>query len=344
MRSQSPNDSRQQWKSRLKTFLWTLAIFASLVFVRLITLGENWEEPREAETRFFYEFLTPAPGAPLPREKIADILFDIKYRGSTAGRAVHLGSQFYLTAWHVIDGRDDDIHLVPQKHRTRPGEYQREFQVLHFDVATDLALLRGLPRPVRQKSAWASFWSGTEPGEALEIDSPGFRLWEKIPRAGDPVSKFIHLWGPKELPEDYTLDYVGLDFFPSNLKPQVKGRVRMDAGDWLYEVRGQTIPFKDSFFRDKFGNFRGRSDQSSFSSIITFNGDSGSPVFYSPQGEFYHFAGIITHSFRGPEKIFKTPGHPLGWKGMEQACGIFSHRDSIQKLIENYLYLSTYTR
>jgi len=295
-----------------KTFRYWLILLLSLVWIPTC----KKKSAIELESDLLTSFIEPKTANYIQRKHLRFILYDIKHKGKTSGRAVHIGDEYYLTAFHVIDGRNSNIQLIPQVKRDQYKRYSQNFHVLYYDINSDLALLRA--ETSRDRTG-----------------KPIITLAPEIPPPGRNVSKFLALIGePQEV--DYEFEYSGLDFFDPKKDYGILGRILLPAKSLTYELEGHVLPYNKKFFAKAFSEYKSNRENRRFSTMLTYNGDSGSPVFLKADDHLFAFCGIITHSYAINHE-FETPDHPLDYNGMQQAGGIFSHKEPIENLILQYL-------
>ena len=85
------------------------------------------------------------------------------------------------------------------------------------------------------------------------------------------------------------------------------------------------------------GNYEGSEESHCFTSVPGYNGEGGEPVFLRAGEDKYTFAGIVNEGIGIRGDRIQTPGHPLGYKEMQQTGVIFVHRDAIEKMIVGYI-------
>jgi hypothetical protein len=302
--------------------LKTINSFLLKILVVILFLLSTYcteKSAKQLEQELLTGFLTPPENNKISRQQIQYLLFDIKYKGKTTGRAIHLGDHYFLTAYHVVEDRNDKIFLIHQYKRGKPKKNSMSFEILFYDKNSDLALIRS-EKQIEKKGKPLLYLSITNP----EPESN--------------VSKFLGLIGsPRE--ERFEFEYSGKDFYYPDDAFGVMGTMIMHEYSLLYEIEGRTLKYHEPFFKKAFSEYSGNEITRTFTTILTYNGDSGSGIFTKLSEDKFVFTGIITHSY-GINFEFDTPEHPLGYKRMQQAGGIYSHRVAIERLIQQYLLFS----
>ena len=154
--------------------------------------------------------------------------------------------------------------------------------------------------------------------------------------ADEGVSIFLRVLGRRRL-IDYNFELKGRDYY-NPAKELNLGRLSFPAGSLLFEKQGWVLPYRPQvigkLIEDKDKALISDAD-ANFSSILSYNGESGSPVFARLRNGRYLFVGILTSAWQIEHEI-STPGNPLGYSSMAQTGTIFAHRNPIARLIENY--------
>lgn len=299
-------------------------------------------KPDEVETELFRDFLNFTPESALDQVDIGQLLYDIETKvrtkkgieGKTKGRAVSIGDGYFLTAFHVIDPEeskkearemaqdmslrleDISVKLVPQNRRGYGTDFAQGFEVAYRDRESDLALLKA---PVENRSGRAK----------VHLASPSLSI-------GQAVSTFFWVSGiPKVVKYEFELN--GRNYY-DNATTMRLGKLILPANSLLFEKQGWVLPYNPDLMRKSSDD----TDQSlipvkdgNFSSIMSYNGESGSPVFVRLRNGKYIFAGILTAGWQ-IEYYIKTPENPLGYSHMAQTGTIFAHREPIARLISGY--------
>ena len=266
------------------------------------------------ETKILDDFLTYTEKDSIDKRRIETLLYDIVNK-RTRGRAVHIGDGYFLTAYHVVKGVETSHKLVPQSIRYR--NYAKDFKILYYDSDADIALLK------------ASV--DNREGKSLVHLSP------RILRIGENVLLFTRLSG-SPLSQSYEYEIYGKDYYDEKSDMKI-GKFSLQAGSLLFETQGFVLVKNDSLIlKDVIGvdEISKKSlKYNQFTSLMMYQGDSGSPVFLRLGVDRYVLAGIATSALGIQHKII-TPNHPLKYKGMQQTGASFAHRDSIEKFIMNY--------
>lgn len=263
---------------------------------------------------YWDDFLTYTEKSSIDKRRIEPLLYDVIDKKGTAGRAVHIGDGYFLTAYHVVNGRETSHKVIPQS--IRGTIYSNDFKILHYDSDADIALLKV---PVENRK-----------GKPLVHLSP------RILKVGENVSSFTRLSG-KPLSQPYEYELYGKDYYDK--KSDIKiGKFNLPAGSLLFETQGFVLVKNDSSIisvPSSTPSVAKSLKYSQFTSLMMYNADSGSPVFLRLGADNYILAGIVTSGL-GIEHGIVTPNHPLKYKEMQQSGVIFADRDSIEKMIVNY--------
>ena len=272
---------------------------------------------RELEESLLLDLLSFPANHYIDRKNIESILFDVKDKETTRGRAVHIGDGYFFTAYHVVDGNTKNIKLVPQLRRWgHLVDYTTSFKILDYDNESDIALLQA-------------------PSNKRKEGATKLHLASEIPSIGDKVSVFIRI---SNVPRNavYEFEYDGKDFYDES-KPAPKiGKLILPADSLLLEKEGKVLRYDQQYFLKIKGYYKGTPENENFTSISAFDGESGQPVFLKISDDKYVFAGIARGAVGIKHKI-PTPNHPLGYKGMQQTGAFFVHREPIKRLILKYL-------
>lgn len=262
------------------------------------------------ELRVLENFLEPDEG--MKRSEIENILYDISsVEGFTRGRAVSIGDNFFLSAYHVVKG--NGLVLLPQHRRGYLIDYRQDFDVVFYDETSDIALLKT---------------------EDMRIDgNPNVHLTDEV-IIGDDVSTFMRLVGNPSN-NDYDFSFDGKDYYDDSKDAEDIGRLILPEGSLLYEKQGKVLELDKEFFNEIDGSFFPDFEHNLFTSICSYNGESGGPVFTNDNGN-YGFAGIITGGY-GIKHDIETPGNPLGIRLMQQTGAFFTGHEGIEKLIRGYI-------
>ncbi len=171
-----------------------------------------------------------------------------------------------------------------------------------------------------------------------ELDSQKGRPLIHLPKAtlkeGDIVSQFMRLYGTP-LDKDYEFVINGKDFYNPEKDAKNIGILSIPKGSLLYEKRGKVLKIDSTHFNKKWEHIPSIENKT-LATILSYNGESGSPVFVMRSDDEYHFAGIITFGYQLKHMI-NTPEHPMGRTGMAQTTILFANRNPIKKLITSYL-------
>lgn len=277
------------------------------------------KDDKELEVELLNDFLKPSEKKYMDRDSIFPLLYSIENEKGTKGRAVHIGDGYFLTAYHLIAGGISNLILTIQGINSKFFGGDLNFETLTYDNSTDIALIKA---PIDKRKGKAKL-----------------HLGENIPKIDDPVSSFIKLYGmPKS--ERFELGYNGIDLYNENNIIKNLGKLILPKHSVLFEKRGKIIKYDGEFLSKILGNkiidLKESAKNECLSSINSFSGESGEPVFMQFSDNEYIFAGIHTSSIYTPHMI-KTPNNPLGYKAIPQTYSYFTHRDPIEKLIRSYL-------
>ncbi len=268
--------------------------------------------PRERrESRLLTEFLESEKVT--DRRDIERILYDINEidrqgKKSIKGRATHLGDNFFLTAYHVVD--KGNLELVPQTRRGNVWDSSQEFEVVEYDEDSNLALLKT---------------------DKKYKGKPSLHLSYKIPLLGDDVSTFIRLIGdPHHV--DYEYELRGRDFY-DNSKEILLGKLVIPANSLVYEKQGKVL--------ERIPNDIEGKENQLFSSIASSEDESGQHVFLR-KGDNYFFAGILTGFYKLDNELdnkIEINYHHFGeeFLNLKQTGSFFAHREPIERLIRRYV-------
>ena len=270
---------------------------------------------RELEESLLLDLLSSPANNYVNIKSIEALLFDVKDKETTRGRAVHIGDGYFITVYSAVNKNPENMKLSPQLLKWSNADYESNFRVVSYDKESDIALLQ---IPVNKRKGKASL-----------------HLANKISSIDDKVSAFIGISGfPRD--EPYKLEYDGRDFYDQSKPAQKIGKLILPAGSLLFEKEGKVLRYDKQYFKKIKGFYGGMPENENFTSISVFNGESGLPVFLKISDEKYIFAGIVRAGF-GIEHKIPTPNHPLGYKGMQQTGAFFVHREPINRLILEYI-------
>ncbi len=153
---------------------------------------------------------------------------------------------------------------------------------------------------------------------------------------GEGVSIFLRVLGRRRL-ADYEFELKGRDYYNPATELNL-GKFILPADSLLFEKQGWVLPYRPEMIgksvEDKDNSLIPAVD-ANFSSILSYNGESGSPIFARLRNGRYSFVGILASGWQIEHEI-PTPGNPLGFASMAQTGTIFAHRNPITRLIENY--------
>ena len=193
----------------------------------------------DLEMELLKDFLTNPGRTYTSKSTIESILYDIsrmhisKTQGKqfpTHGRATHLGDNLFLTAYHVVDENVHDLRLIPQRARANALLFNRPFEVVAYDVMSDLALLKTKGIPGKGKAT--------------------IHLYPAMPALEDPVSTFIRVTG-RASENGFDFSYGGLDFYDVTKKVDKLGRLIMPAHSLLFEAQGRVLQYRPDLMPQK---------------------------------------------------------------------------------------------
>lgn len=285
------------------------------------------ESPYEVDLALLTDFLTNQNNQVVDREGIENTLYDISKLGKkdwpiTIGRSSHIGGDYFLTAEHVVDAELSRLRLIPQSRRGHVRDYRKEFEVVERDKELDLALLK-----VKRDSPWRTE-ENYNPGKAK------LRLASTIPASHDELSTFIRLTGTPPS-ERYEFEYGGVDFYDTSKEIANLGKWILPAHSLLLERRGRVWRYDEEHLK-QFSGYEGNPEDDVFTSVASYHGESGQPMFAMIEDGKYVFTGIITHGY-GVEHVIPTPNNPLRYTAVQQIGAFFSHRNSVEKLINKHI-------
>ncbi|MBT3405697.1 hypothetical protein HN419_00860 [Candidatus Woesearchaeota archaeon] len=276
---------------------------------------------KQVEKEVLDDFLDPSKGTIVNRKGIENTLFDITRktesngRDITVGRATHLGGNYFLTAAHVVDEYFSSMRVTPQWRRGYLMNQSGSFTVVEYDEKNDLALLK----------------SEHDVGDG----DAKIHLSPHIPKLGDDISTFLRLVGAPSR-EDYNQIINGLDFFDKSKSANALGRILLPANSLLLEKRGQVLEYRQDMFAEVDGRKKLIPGSELFTSNMSYDGESGGPVYHRIGTNDYLFAGILTGGL-GIKHEIKTPNNPLGYETMQQTGTFFTHRDRVEELVRRYI-------
>ena len=251
----------------------------------------------DMETALFEDFLSEAS---IDKKELEELLYDVETRINTAdgiknqtrGRAVMIGDGYFLTAFHVVNPKeakteavkvardlsvkleDISMKLIPQYRRGYLRDFAQEFELVSYDEKSDLALLKA---PVEDRNGQARLHLAQSPLNADE-----------------GVSIFLRVLGRRRL-IDYNFELKGRDYY-NPAKELNLGRLSFPAGSLLFEKQGWVLPYRPQvigkLIEDKDKALISDAD-ANFSSILSYNGESGSPVFARLRNGSYLFVGML---------------------------------------------------
>lgn len=257
----------------------------------------------------------------LSRSDITPLVYDIQSSRSTLGRAILLGDNIFLTAYHVIENKEN-LQIVYQKKRGKLLPNTHQLEVLAGTWDYDLALVRS-----------KVFFPIGRSKISLRTDK-----YTK----DTLLSQFLYYKGPKKH-KDFILSYDGLDYYDSVRKVKDLGKFVFLKDSPLFEKQGKINFFDKTFFyalgMDK-GKAKVHPEIQYFTSIPVFPGESGSAIFYRTTDNFdsvrYAFMGITVIAWAINYDI-ETKGHPLGYKSVQQSSNFIVRSSKIKEFIEKYL-------
>lgn len=249
----------------------------------------------------------------ITQPKIEQLLYEILWdKKITAGRALHLGGGIFLTCYHVVD--PEHQWICHQSRRFSRASYL-QFKLVAADKKKDLALLYVENSDFQERTL--------------------IQLSMKEPREKEMLSDFIRLNGSMNkdtvVQELYGVDYEDLK------TPLYLGKFILRSSSLLFENQGFALS-KNSFIKnilDEASKFDRDKDIYFFSSLMSFNGESGGPIFRCTP-ETYELIGVESLS-GGIRHLIPTPNHPLKYAKVQQTMSFSLKPKVIRKFIEEYL-------
>lgn len=242
-------------------------------------------------------------------------MYNIIDKKGIRGRAVYIGDGYFLTAYHVVKDEETSLKLIAQL--SRYTNYAMSFKILYYDSDADIALLK--------------ISVDNREGKAL------VHLIPRLLRVGENVSSFTRLLG-RPLSQSYEFEIYGKDYYGEKSDIKV-GKFILPSGSLLFETQGfvldNSLFLKGEIDNTKIAKYKKYLNYSQFSSLMMYDGDSGSPVFLRLDVDRYILVGIVTNVLGIRHRII-TPNHPLKYKGMQQTGALFTNRNSIAKMMMNY--------
>lgn len=114
------------------------------------------------------------------------------------------------------------------------------------------------------------------------------------------------------------------------------GRMIFHKNTLIFERQGRILEYREEELRKISEDKKANRNNECFSSAMTREEDSGSPIFLRKDENKYLLAGIVTQCV-GIEHMIPTPGIPIGYTRMQQRGAVFVHRKPIADLIDKYL-------
>jgi hypothetical protein len=265
--------------------------------------------PEQLEKDMFQEFFAAKPfGMGSAEGSIYEVINKDDYG---IGTSVHIGGGYFITANHVA--RDKALKVVNKRHRYGLFGKKSSFEVAGRDELNDIALLKAAIEP---------------DGDAI------VSLSDSVSNVGDPVSIF-DIMGFRG--EGYLLSFAGVDICDSGRVIEDYGKLEMEKGSGLLETSGKVINFDIDGINRRFKSHYSKENKrtQSLSTLVCFNGASGSPVFRRI-GEKFLLEGIVVHAL-GTKNAIATPGNPNGFTSMQQTATVYANRDAIENLVRVYL-------
>ena len=280
-----------------------------------VQLGCSLLDPEKRKERSLFRDFKDWYWYPMIDRKIIEgCLYEVMDSGATKGRAFHIGDGYLLTCAHLIEGLIQNLDIKYQG----SGRYSRQrfhFEKLKVDHENDIGLIK-LSVDYKRR------------GKAL------MHLNKEPPKVGDDVSFFTRLYG-RPRSHEYDLSYGGLDFYDEKKVVRL-GRMILHKNSLLFERQGQILEYREEELMKISEDKKANRDNECFSSAMTRQGDSGSPIFLRKDENKYLLTGIVTQLVSA-EHMIPTPGIPLGYTKMQQRGAVFAHRKPIADLIDKYL-------
>ena len=273
------------------------------------------QNPRQVEYQVLQSFLRFNESGILEKRDIPDLLFDVQSPNSTLGRAVRLNSNLFLTNFHVVN-KQSSAQLVPQSKRGALKDNTGKFDIIYFDKGRDLALLRLVQ---------------TKPNKSNYV-----HLYDKMPVANDKVSEFLDLVGDEMEHTGYKKDFGGRDIYDKDKYLSYVGSFILPPNSSLFEKKGLVFHFDQTKMDILTKKHPSKAEVEILTSIVIYQGESGSPVFLEITRNKYVLIGLTTKALDLGEQIF-TPGDPLGFSAYARTANLVVHRDAIQQFVQNYL-------
>lgn len=279
----------------MQKYILLTSLLASLLFLFTCT--------KRKAPEFLQELLQTTRG--IDESRIKDVLYEFQSKQGTVGRAVYLGSRYFLTAYHVIENQSVQMMLIHQSDRGRK-KLRVNYRVLHHDRDLDIALILS-----------SDYNNGSRPVIAIENTKlqPGRKL-----------SQFTHLTGVP-ITSDYHLNFDGKDYYNQSKTIRDIAGFRLSAKSFLFEKHGLVLKYNpkeiwkitkaqaegevDASRRALHNRIHAKPEGKMFTSLPLYDGESGSAIF-AIQNHQFKLAGVLIASYQTNE-VVKTPKHPLGY-------------------------------
>jgi len=270
----------------------------------------TWKSEEELEKDILEDFISPK--GTIERKDISKLLQIIQKNGNTIAKGLHIGDGYHLTNYHVIRDGLEDLEINAQMLFYRTLE-DRPLELVTYDERADLALLKSPSRGKR--------------GNAL-VHLPSQNLEEN-----DAVSYFTVVSGrPRN--EDMVQELYGVDYHDRKTKTRI-GRIILPAESRLLESEGFVLAH-DILTDEKRQKLGLSGEIFTPTSLLSYNGKSGSGIFRKTNEGKYEFTGVISSAISFGNYI-DAPNHPLGYRDMEQVATYVVGRNPIEDMIRNYL-------
>ena len=289
-----------------------------LIFLTAFSVFCKGPSPKEIQQKILKDFLD-FPGGDIDKKTIEYILYDVQSPTDTMGRSFKISDGLFLTNHHVIrkviDGKY--AQLVKQEKRGILSDIEGEFEVLEYDIPSDLALLR--LKKYNPKD-----------------DETIVHLYKRTPKVKEKVSEFIHLSGEGGKHKGYHFDFGGKDIYDKQKYIKHLGSFDLPPDSALFEKKGYVLPFKEKEVQRLTKGLPSKKEYEIVTSVPVYQGESGSPIFLEiGEGEYY-LAGVTTKTLNTGEMVY-TPGDPMGHIAYDRTISFIVHRDAIFKFITKYL-------
>ena len=302
-----------------------LKLLTILVSIFLLHCSDNLLKDNLYVEKVIEDFLEHSDKKEVSRSYIEQQLYDIYDDTRTRGRAIHIGDGIFLTANHVVSNITNGAIILQTKRNNVNSNPYGKYEVLASNAITDTAIIK---IPITKA-----------------IGKATFRLYEKILQKKDNVSQLIYYSKYKKAPSKnkrFEMKYEGLNYY-DNIMPQPNlGRFVFLPGSLMFEKQGTIWPFNEDYFKAlKISTEQVpiAKENQYFTSIPVFPGESGSGVFYR-EGEYEaakYSLCCITIIAWATSHLIQTPGHPLGYKTMQQSSDFVIRNDVIRKFLKDFL-------